>query len=246
MIAYEGMKHGMFPYAALAAFFLVLTGLGAQQGPREVDSTDELWKLVRYELGGASPQELQAVESAILSDTRGGWLPVGIDKAPEGGLEVFYILSDSLPFERVKLFPIADIARIQRNIDDLIWDGWVPVALGVDAGDPILLFIDTPAIEVEDWDIRMTFTDAEAIEFSIMEMREKGFSGWGASEGPGGTLWLLFILEGNRSAPRPLFLNHHGLEMEGLRRGLETDILNGWIPWAYFMGSDSRYIQYTR
>lgn len=245
MIAYADMKHWIFRAAAVATTIL-LAGMAYAQGV-EVDSTDDLWKLERYEIAELSPSNLRAVEEAILADSQGGWLPVGIDKTLDGeALEVFFIFSESLPFEKVKLFRISSIERIRRNIDDLIWDGWVPVDIGVDAGDPVLMLIDTPAIDIEDWDLRLTLLDEETMNAAFSEMMEDGYSAWGMSVGPEATLWVLYLMENNREEIRPVYLNFHGLEMDGLREGLEDDILNGWIPWGYFIAPDSRYIQYTR
>jgi len=213
----------------------------------EVESTDELWKLERYEAANLSPESLRTVEEAILADSQGGWLPVGLDKTLDGeALEVFYILSDSLPFEQVKLFRISNIERIRRNIDDLIWDGWVPVDIGVDAGDPVLMLIDTPEIDIEDWDLRLTLLDEANMDAAFSEMMDDGYSVWGMSVGPDSTLWALYLKENNREEVRPLNLTFHGLEMDELSKGLENDILDGWIPWGYFNAPDSRYIHYTR
>lgn len=245
MIAYADMKHWIFRAAAVATTLLIASMAYAQGA--EVNSTDELWKLERYEIDELSPSNLQAVEEAILADSQGGWLPVGLDKTPDGGaLEVFYILSESLPFEQVKLFRINNINRIRRNIDDLIWDGWVPVDIGVDAGDPVLLLIDTPEIEIEDWDVRVTVLDEANMNAAFSEMMEDGFSVWGMSAGPEATLWVLYLKESNRDEVRPLNLNFHGLENESLSAGLEDDILDGWIPWGHFTALESRYIHYTR
>lgn len=149
-------------------------------------SQEELpeWRLVTY--GNVEDDLVEQMNEVIDS----GYVPAGVDIAPEQGITILYVRDEALPVYEWLLKDFADIEMLNDEFTGTITAGWLPMDITVTDCIVVGLFIRTDAT-VSGWRIAISGLTSGDAHAGQERLRDAGFTPWGIAYSEQRQLWHL-------------------------------------------------------
>ena len=199
---------------------------------------DHVWSLTRYV--GEDVEEVTEQVNRDLED--GSYLPVGLDADPD--IALFLIENDEIPFTNWIIYEFDDASDLEDEFTGFLADGWVPMDIARTSNGITALFVEAE-VEFNGWQLVTSRAESSAIERTVSNLRDDGYTVWGqALDGEG--MWHLAMREVGLEQPRDVRFETYPDDPAALQDGINEMIEEVWVPWGLSLSSGEIIVSFVR
>lgn len=207
------------------------------QPGRTVPIEDQPWHLLLY--AGIGDDVIADINTYI----RAGFLPVGMEINPEGGLSVLVVQSGGIEIEGWIIHDYTDWNQLEAEITASIREGFVPMDISRFGQGLAVLWVETDDIPVDGWRISTSQNNVTGRTRTLNQFQDQGFTLWGLSEHEG-LAWFLFI---KRAGLQPLgTVSGFSIQAEQIAKGILTANAAGWVPNGLAVSDQNYFVCFIR
>jgi len=187
------------------------------------------------------PFDVEEAESQIDAMCNDGFLPVGVEVDEGRAISVIYAEREDIPFTAWLLHHITDFGAMEKQLSQLMLDGWLPMGFSR-SGSGLYFLLVKADVEISSWRVTTSTPLASDIEEALKTYSEQGFTPYGVSLYED-RVWLLF-LKTERDEPRNVSLAMYENEEKALTDGLYWATAQGKMPWGLMVQNERVSILY--